>query len=79
MFTHEQIWDGIEKLAKQNCMTTSALARKAGLDPTCFNKSKRYTSTGKKRWITTESLCKVLNVTHTKLSVFAVLIESDKH
>ena len=75
MFTHEQFWRGIEILAKSNGMTMSALARKAGLDPTCFNKSKRFTRHGQERWLSTESLSKILEITDTKLSRFAKLIE----
>lgn len=77
MFTHEQIWNGVETLAFINGVSVSKLARAAGLDSTCFNKSKRRTSSGQLRWISTESLNKVLSVTDTKLSSFGQLIEEN--
>jgi hypothetical protein len=34
MFTHEQVWHGIDRLARERDLTASGLARRAGLDPT---------------------------------------------
>ena len=59
---YEQIWDAIDKLAKQNGLSLSGLAKKSGLDPTIFNKSKRLRHDGKKRWPSLESLNKILTV-----------------
>ena len=78
MFTHDQIWNGIDTIAKQNSLTASGLAKQAGLDPTCFNKSKRHYSSGKLRWITMENLNKILRITNTKFSVFAKMVEKDQ-
>jgi phage repressor protein C with HTH and peptisase S24 domain len=39
MLTHAQIWNALDRLAARNKMTASGLAKKAGLDPTTFNKS----------------------------------------
>ena len=39
MLTHSQIWAAIDSLAARHDMSPSGLARKAGLDPTTFNKS----------------------------------------
>src|SRR5262245_17992607 len=39
MLTHNQIWTAIDRLAAPAKLTPSGLARKAGLDPTTFNKS----------------------------------------
>lgn len=75
MFTHEQIWQGIDTLAKENGFSPSGLAKKAGLDPTSFNKSKRTSPDGKPRWPSTESLSKVLSVTHSTMSDFTDLID----
>ena len=41
MLTHAQIWSAIDRLAARAGLTASGLARRAGLDPTTFNKSKR--------------------------------------
>jgi phage repressor protein C with HTH and peptisase S24 domain len=46
------------------------LARKAGLDPTTFNKSKRNGPDGRPRWPSTESIAKVLQATGTELGAF---------
>lgn len=76
MFTHEQIWQGIDRLAAAFGYSPSGLARQAGLDPTSFNKSKRVSPEGKPRWPSTESLAKVLAATGATMSEFTALIES---
>lgn len=68
MLTHGEIWAAIDALARENGMTASALARRAGLDPTTFNKSKRVTREGKPRWPSTESVAKVLEATGASLA-----------
>src|SRR5207344_573670 len=47
MLTHNQIWTAIDRLAARAKLTPSGLAKKAGLDPTTFNKSKRVTPEGR--------------------------------
>lgn len=74
MFTHTQIWDAIDKLAMSKGLSTSGLAKKAGLDPTSFNKSKRQSPEGKLRWPSTESISKVLSVTDSTTSEFMSFI-----
>lgn len=63
MFTHDQIWTAIDRLAKDRGYSASGLARQAGLDPTSFNRSKRVSPSGKPRWPSTESIAKILSVT----------------
>ncbi len=75
MFTHAQIWSGLDLLAKSNGYSPSGLAKLAGLDPTSFNKSKRISPDGKPRWPSTESLAKVLSVTNSTMSDFVLFIE----
>ena len=54
MLTHAQIWSGIDRLAHRAGLTPSGLARRAGLDPTTFNPSKRTSADGAKpRWPST--------------------------
>lgn len=77
MFTHDQIWNGLDNLATAKGFSASGLAKQAGLDPTSFNKSKRVSPDGKPRWPSTESLSKVLNVTKTTMSEFIALIDQD--
>ncbi|MBV6633193.1 MAG: helix-turn-helix transcriptional regulator [Alphaproteobacteria bacterium] len=75
MFTHGDIWRGIDRLAQSRGMSPSGLAKKAGLDPTTFNKSKRTTGSGKSRWPSTESLSKILEATGASLAELVGLIE----
>jgi phage repressor protein C with HTH and peptisase S24 domain len=74
MFTHDQVWHGIDRLARERGLTASGLARRAGLDPTTFNPSKRVTKQSKPRWPSTESLAKILSATETSLDDFVALM-----
>jgi len=74
MLTHKQIWRGLDRLAKQAGLTASGLARKAGLDATAFNPSKRFAAKGTRlRWPSTESLAKVLDAVGVSFEEFAVM------
>lgn len=74
MLKHTDIWRAIDRLAAQHGLSASGLARRAGLDPTTFNKSKRTTGDGKLRWPSTESISKVLDATSASISEFVSLI-----
>ena len=74
MLTHDQIWTALDRLAERAGITTSALAKRAGLDPTTFNKSKRITTEGRERWPSTESVAKSLAATNTTIDTFVQLI-----
>ena len=76
MLTHARIWAAIDRLADRNDLTASGLARRAGLDATTFNKSKRSAPDGRPRWPSTESIAKVLDATRTEVDVFLGLAES---
>jgi phage repressor protein C with HTH and peptisase S24 domain len=71
---HDDIWRAIDTLAAENGLSPSGLARKAGLDPTSFNLSKRRSLDGKSRWPSTESLAKVLQATGARLEDFTALV-----
>lgn len=75
MLRHADIWRAIDRLAFEHGLTASGLARRAGLDPTTFNKSKRITREGKLRWPSTESLAKVLDATTSSFGRFVSLVE----
>ncbi len=79
MLSHSDIWRAIDTLARVNGLSTSGLARKAGLDPTSFNRSKRTTAAGRPRWPSSESLAKVLNCTGTTFEEFARLVSGRKN
>ena len=75
MLTHAQVWSAIDRLAARAGLSASGLAKRAGLDPTTFNKSKRITAQGRARWPSTESIAKALTATGTSLDSFVALIE----
>lgn len=77
MLTHKQVWDGIDRLAAAHKLSASGLAKKAGLDPTTFNKSKRITKQGKARWPSTESLSKILEATGSAMREFVELMHGE--
>lgn len=74
MLTHAQVWSAIDRLAERAGLSASGLARRAGLDPTTFNRSKRMTAHGRERWPSTESIAKALAATGTPLEVFVALV-----
>ncbi len=74
MLTHAQIWSAIDRLAERHRLTASGLARRAGLDATTFNPSKRITSDGHQRWPSTESIAKIIEATSTSLDEFMALL-----
>jgi phage repressor protein C with HTH and peptisase S24 domain len=74
MLTHAQIWSAIDRLAARAGLSASGLAKRAGLDPTTFNKSKRITPDGRARWPSTESVSKSLAATGATLDQFVALI-----
>jgi phage repressor protein C with HTH and peptisase S24 domain len=75
MLTHAQIWTALDRLAALAGLSPSGLAKKSGLDPTTFNKSKRITRDGRTRWPSTESVAKALAATGTTIDTFVQLIE----
>jgi phage repressor protein C with HTH and peptisase S24 domain len=72
--THAEIWNALDRLASMRGYSASGLARKAGLDPTTFNRSKRFAPGGKPRWPSTESIARVLDATGASLEEFLGLV-----
>jgi len=70
MLSHERIWAAIDTLAKRHRLSPSGLAKKAGLDPTTFNKSKRNSVDGRPRWPSTESISKIMAATGSTIEEF---------
>ncbi len=77
MLKHADVWRAIDRLAAKHGMSASGLARRSGLDPTTFNKSKRITKEGKQRWPSTESVSKVLAATGDSLAEFVAQMGED--
>ncbi|OHV77652.1 S24 family peptidase [Mesorhizobium sp. ORS 3428] len=75
MLSHDRVWAAIDALAERYSLSASGLARRAGLDSTAFNKSKRQSSDGRPRWPSTESLAKIIEATGASLEEFTGLVE----
>ena len=73
--SHAQLWIAIDRLARQEGISASALAKRAGLDATSFNPSKRFGpgEPPRPRWPSTESLTRILTATGLSLGEFAAL------
>ncbi len=69
---HEDVWKAIDALAAEHGLSPSGLARKAGLDPTTFNPSKRKQG-GKPRWPSFETIVKALDAVGAPLETFIAL------
>ena len=74
ILTHSQVWTALDRLAGRAGMSPSGLAKRSGLDPTTFNKSKRITAEGRERWPSTESVSKALAATNSSIDAFVQLI-----
>ncbi|MEN0087251.1 MAG: helix-turn-helix transcriptional regulator [Pseudomonadota bacterium] len=72
--SHEAVWKAIDRLAERYKLSPSGLARRAGLDPTIFNKSKRQGANGRERWPSTESIAKIIDATGSSVDEFMDLI-----
>jgi phage repressor protein C with HTH and peptisase S24 domain len=75
VLSHDRVWAAIDALAERYSLSASGLAKRAGLDSTAFNKSKRLSSDGRPRWPSTESLAKIIEATGASLDEFTGLIE----
>ena len=68
--THGECWDAIESFAASKQLSCSGLAKKGGLDPTTFNKSKRWSKFGQPRWPSMGSIAKILTATGANMEDF---------
>jgi phage repressor protein C with HTH and peptisase S24 domain len=76
LLSHDRVWAAIDALAERYSLSASGLAKRAGLDSTAFNKSKRLSSDGRPRWPSTESLAKIIKATGASLDEFLLLVEN---
>ncbi|NBW07445.1 MAG: helix-turn-helix transcriptional regulator [Caulobacteraceae bacterium] len=81
--SHARLWKAIDNLARREGLSPSGLAKRAGLDATSFNPSKRFGPSSdagdapRPRWPSTESLTRILEATRVSLGEFAALAEDD--
>ena len=75
MLSHERVWAAIDALAERYSLSASGLAKRAGLDSTAFNKSKRLSADGRPRWPSTESVAKIIDATSSSLDEFMSLVD----
>jgi phage repressor protein C with HTH and peptisase S24 domain len=78
MFTHKQVWNAIDVIAERYGFSPSGLAKKAGLDPTSFNPSKRIGPNGRPRWPTMESISSVLQASGASVDEFMEILSGKK-
>ncbi len=74
MLSHDRVWAAIDALAARHSLSASGLAKRAGLDSTAFNKSKRRSADGRLRWPSTESISKIIEATNSTLGEFLALV-----
>jgi len=75
--SHAALWKAVDALARREGLSVSGLARRAGLDATSFNPSKRFGpgDPPRPRWPSTESLTRILQATRISLGDFAELAD----
>lgn len=73
--SHAHLWKAIDSLARREGLSASGLAKRAGLDATSFNPSKRFGPGERPRWPSTESLTRILQATGLSLGEFADLAD----
>lgn len=82
---HAAVWGAIDALAGERVVSVSRLAIQAGIDPTTFNKSKRFmVRRGRAgadappalRWPSTETIARLLRATGRGWDDWARLVEA---
>lgn len=74
---HAAVWAAIDGIAAGRDTTPSGLARRAGLDATAFNKSKRVKTDGEPRWPSTETIAKVIGSIGMSFAEFGALVDAE--
>ena len=73
---HVALWNAINQIAEKNGLSCSGLAILCGLDSTTFNISKRKSSCGQPRWVSGDTLAKILVATHLTPIQFARIYQA---
>ncbi|HIS70474.1 MAG TPA: hypothetical protein IAD02_00595 [Candidatus Enterousia intestinigallinarum] len=69
------MWRSMDYLAKKMKLSCSGLAISGGLDATTFNKSKRASKYGQPRWLSMETIFKILKSSHTSIIEYAAILQ----
>ena len=75
MFSHDALWGAIERLARRRGWTLCRLATRAGLAPTAFDRSRRFTADGRPRWPSLATIAKLLDATDVRFTEFCRMVE----
>ncbi len=73
---HTALWHTINYIAKLNGKSCSGLAIECGLDSTVFNTSKRQSKYGQPRWLSGDTLVKIMAATGITPIQFAQIYQS---
>lgn len=73
---HTALWHTINYIAKLNGKSCSGLAIECGLDSTVFNISKRQSKYGQPRWLSGDTLAKIITATGMSPVQFAQIFQS---
>jgi hypothetical protein len=72
---HSALWTTVNHIAEQNRISCSRLAIICGLDSTAFNVSKRKSKYGQLRWLSGDSLVKIIRTTNMTPVQFAEIYQ----
>ena len=69
------MWCSMDYLAKKMKLSCSGLAVRGGMNATTFNKSKRASKYGQPRWLSMETIFKILKSSHTSIIEYATILQ----
>ena len=69
------VWESVNHIAAIRNKTCSCMARECGLDANVFNNSKRISSHGQARWLSTKTIAIILLTMHISISEYAKILE----
>jgi phage repressor protein C with HTH and peptisase S24 domain len=79
MITHNDIWDAIDEMAREQKISPSRLAINSGLNATTFNKSKRCDAFGKSRYPSFATIVKILNTANMSMTEFGIICDKNQN
>ena len=72
---HRALWRAVNCVAERCGHSCSGFALRCGLDATAFNNSKRQSRYGQPRWLSSETIAKILIASGLTLAQFAEIFE----